>query len=328
MAGRRRKILGAAGGVLAVLAVLIAAGLFRSARVSLLTGAVLAGDVDPRDQLPISGVRIAARSGISKGFATSDSSGGFQLQLKPSVGLGRMIALDLSQPKYQPAHLELPAASRILIVRLTPLQEEPSHRISGPLTPVANVRVRYATRIVETENVGSAVKTFEVVNTGNVPCNGRRPCSPDGKWKAAIGGVSLDAGEGNVFDNVRVSCIAGPCPFTAIAQDHFSEGGRRIGVSVRNWSDTATYLLEAEVFRTMANDAVRTLFPVIFGRALSFTLPGESQGLSIEAEINGSDIVFPMGPDLLLSWAECSVKAAPADTNAYRCELKPGYQFR
>jgi hypothetical protein len=112
-------------------------------------------------------------------------------------------------------------------------------------------------------NVGSAVKTFEVMNSGNVPCNGRDPCSPDGKWKAAIGSTSLDAGPGNEFRNARASCIAGPCPFTKIEADDLQRGGRSIQVFVRNWSDTATFLLEAEVFHPMVSDIVRESYPVI-----------------------------------------------------------------
>ena len=69
------------------------------------------------------------------------------------------------------------------------------------------------------------------------------------KWKAAVGSISLDAGEGNEFRNARVSCIAGPCPFTKIESHNFSHDGRTLNVSALDWSDTATFLLEAEVDR-------------------------------------------------------------------------------
>jgi hypothetical protein len=176
--------------------------------------------------------------------------------------------------------------------------------------------------------VGSAVKTFEVANTGNVPCKKRPPCSPDGKWKAAIGSASLDAGEGNEFRNARTSCIAGPCPFTKIEAEDFLRGGREVKVSARNWSDTATFLLEAEVFRPMVSDMVRTSHPVIFGQALNFTVPGLAEGVSIQAEINGDTITFPFGPNLYLSWADCNARVNRDQTKVYRCELKSGYSFR
>ena len=172
------------------------------------------------------------------------------------------------------------------------------------------------------------LRAFQVVNKANVPCKGQYPCSPDGRWKAALGAASLDAGEGNVFQNARASCIAGPCPFTRIESDDFTRGGRNISVTVRNWSDSTTFLLEAEVFHPMDSDMVRRSYPVTFGQALNFTLPPTAQGLSIEAEINGEGIVFPLGPDLYLSWAECNARVNRDQTKVYRCELKPGYRFK
>ncbi len=177
-------------------------------------------------------------------------------------------------------------------------------------------------------NVGSAVHTFQIVNRGNVPCSGHRPCSPDGKWKAAIASASLDAGEGNEFRNARVSCIAGPCPFTKIVSDDFSKGVRRIHVSVLNWSDTTSFLLEAEVVRPTISAAVRDSYPVIFGQVLNFTLPAAAEGVYIQADMNAATIVYPLGPDLFLSWANCSSRVNNDQTKVYRCELKPGYKFR
>jgi len=85
--------------------------------------------------------------------------------------------------------------------------------------------------------------------------------------------ASLDAGADNVFDNIRSSCIAGPCPFARIDSSGFAHGGRNIRVSALNWSDAATFLVEAEVFHTAISSNVRKLYPVIFGRTLNFTLP-------------------------------------------------------
>ena len=156
----------------------------------------------------------------------------------------------------------------------------------------------------------------------------RKPCSPDGKWKATVGSLSLDAGDQHQqFRNVRVSCIAGPCPFTAIESDRFSRGGHSITVSVRNWSDPVTYLLEAEVVHTMESEMIRYTYPVIFGRSMNFTLPAIASGPSIEADLDGSQIVFPLGPELRLSWALCRFESGSEGNKQYRCELKPGYHF-
>ncbi len=206
----------------------------------------------------------------------------------------------------------------------------PSSADSGhPPSAVSNIRVRYTVNSQNEENIGSAAKTFQVVNRGNVPCRHENPCSPDGYWKAARGSIDLDAGEGNEFRDARASCIAGPCPFTKIDSSGFSSGGRAIKVSALDWSDTATFLLEAEVFHTAVVSKVRESYPVVFGRSLSFTLPGSAEGVSLEAELDGVEMVFPLGPDLYLSWATCSVRTS-ADrerSTVYQCELKPDYRF-
>ena len=77
----------------------------------------------------------------------------------------------------------------------------------------------------------------------------------------------------------------------------------------------------------MISDLVRESYPVILGPTLSFTLPSTAEGPSIEAEVNAQPIVFPLGPDLLLSWAKCTLSISQ-DSNVYRCELKPGYKFK
>jgi hypothetical protein len=94
----------------------------------------------------------------------------------------------------------------------------------------------------------------------------------------------------------HLTCIAGPCPFTRVDTDGFSVGGHDIEVLIRNGPDTTTFVLQAEVFRTQVGDIVRESAPVIFGRAMNFTLPAKAEGPSIEAEMNGSRIVFPLRP--------------------------------
>jgi hypothetical protein len=166
------------------------------------------------------------------------------------------------------------------------------------------------------------------VNTGNVACEHQAVCSPDGKWKAATGGVSLDAGADNEFRNARLSCIAGPCPFTQVDSDRFSRGGRVINAVVRNWSDTTTFVLEAEVFRPEITAISQHSYPTILGRRLNFSLPVRAEGASIEAEVAGQQIVFPLGPTASLSWATCEVRAEKDQTRLFRCELKPQYGFK
>ena len=103
--------------------------------------------------------------------------------------------------------------------------------------------------------------------------------------------------------------------------------GRTLTVSATAWSDTATFLVEAEVVHPMVSDIIRNLYPVIFGNALNFTLPPSAEGVSIQADLNGQNIFFPIGPDLILSWAQCNARSTSDKTRVYRCELKPDYRW-
>jgi hypothetical protein len=291
-----------------------------------LHGAVIVQDSDPRKQLPIGGVLISAND-PSHAESKSDSSGFFVLDLPKPIRRGHPIVLQFRHPQYRPLDLHDYVGNQLYVVHLVPLQgNHPSK--DQPAIKVGNVRVRYTIKAMTQLNVGSAVKTFEVENKGNVPCQNQHPCSPDGKWRASMGAASLDAGVGNEFRNARASCIAGPCPFTRIEFDRASANGQTLTLSVRNWSDTATFLMEAEVFRPMITQMEHWSYPAIFGDGLSFTLPSEAQSLSMEADIDGQTIIFPLGPALMLSWASCDDGTNPDRGRIFRCTLRPGYRFQ
>ena len=291
-----------------------------------LQGAVLIQDSDPRKQQPIAGVSVSAGD-LSVSDAKTDSSGFFALELRKPIRRGNAIVLDFRHPQYHPVDVHEFVGNKLYIVHLIPLSSKiaPSNQ---PQVKISNVRIRYTIKAMTELNVGSAVKTFEIENKGDVPCQGQHPCSPDGKWRAAFGSSTLDAGVGNQFRNVRASCIAGPCPFTIITADHSSQGGQILTASARDWSDTATFLLEAEVFRPMVSQMEHWSYPAIFGEGLSFTLPSAAQSVSIEAEIDGQTIIFPLGPSLFLSWATCDAGANVDRGRVYRCTPKPGYRFQ
>jgi hypothetical protein len=88
-----------------------------------------------------------------------------------------------------------------------------------------------------------------------------------------------------------------------------------------------TYVVEAEVARTRENEMIRHTYPVTLGRSMNFTLPSAANGLTIEADIDGAPIMFPLGPKLLLSWANCRSETGSEGSRQYRCELKEGYSF-
>ncbi|HSB75050.1 MAG TPA: carboxypeptidase-like regulatory domain-containing protein [Terriglobales bacterium] len=328
---RGKKI--ALGVVVAACAAAIVAGLVIWSRIPkpkpiTLKGAVMRQEADPNKEQPIADAQIIGSAGLATGTTQSDAAGYFSVTLRPGVRPGEPITLSFAHTGYRPLILNNVHPGQLLVARMLPLSLAPHPAPVPTRAVIANVAVRYSQKTTSALNVGSAVRTFQVVNTGNIACHGHQPCSPDGRWKAAIGSISLDAGEGNQFRNPRVSCIAGPCPFTRTIGNDFSEDGRMVKISVLNWSDTATFLFEAEVYHPMVSETIRDSYPVIFGQALNFTLPPDAEGPSIEAEVNGSAVVFPLGPSLCLRWATCNVREDKDKTKVYRCELNPGYRFR
>ena len=314
------------GGFLA--ATRVAVRLYGRHRSITLRGAVVKQNLDTRNQSPIADVEVSAGDGLAVLDSKSDFSGAFTLSLRPGSRRGQPITLTFRHPDYEPLTVKEVISDNLYVIRMAPLHQETEAGLNAATVAVGNVLVRYSTETTTIDHVGNAVKVFQVVNAGNVPCHRRSPCSPDGKWKAQVGGASLDAGEGNVFRNARVTCIAGPCPFTRVDTDGFSAGGHNINVLIRSWSATATFVLQADVSRTQVSDIVRESSPLIFGRAMNFTLPAKAEGPSIEAEMNGSRIVFPLGPTPVLSWADCNVRLEKNQVKDYRCELKPGYRYR
>src|SRR6202046_3723744 len=194
-------------------------------------GAVLSADDDPQKQLPIGDVQITGTNGSAVSNSKSDPSGFFSLTLRPGLRRRQPLMLQFRHPDYKPLDLNEFVSDEIYIARMVPLHRATHVSVGRPDVNISNVRVRYSVKATTEADVGSAVKTFEVVNTGNVLCKGHHPCSPDGKWKAALASASLDAGEGNQFRNARVSCIAGPCPFSKVEFEDLSRAGRTGDVS-------------------------------------------------------------------------------------------------
>jgi hypothetical protein len=292
-------------------------------------GAVITRSSDPAKELPIAGVRVSTQEGRLAAESVSDSSGLYKLTMRRLLLFGsRGITVHFRHPEYQPLNLYIPVTGALTVAKLVPVSRANRSEDNGSKQIVASPVVRYSIKRATEENVGSAARSFVVSNQGNVPCNGASLCSPDKKWKAAIGSISLDAGTGHEFRNARASCIAGPCPFTRIDTSNLGHPGQVIHVSAVTWSDTATFLVEAEVVHPMVSDVVRYSYPFISDNALNFTLPHPAEGLSIQAELNSQNIIFPVGPTLMLSWADCNARSNPDQTRVYRCELKSGYRLQ
>ncbi len=294
-----------------------------------LTGVVLTRDSDPRKQLPIGDAEITATTALTTINTTSDASGYFHLTVPPQEGKLEAPELNFRRLGYLPFNVPVATGDQLYLIYMTPIPRRaavPESRKESALTK-STVRVRYSEKAAVTTNTESLVKTFEVVNKGNIPCGKQDTCSPDGKWKAKIGSFTIE-GQGREFRNVRLSCIGGPCPFTKVETQDLLDDGHNLKISVLNWSDTTTFLLEAEVTQTIQTDVIRQSYPAIFGSSMNFTLPATAEGPSVEAELNGQDIVFPLGPDLIVSWGVCTVKIGADRTKLFRCDLNPGYEFK
>ena len=299
-----------------------------------LEGDVLKQDSDPAQQTPLAGVLVTATAGGATASAQSGPTGFFRITLRPALGDRQPALLTFKHAEYKP--LEIVAdhpGNQLYIARMQPLQPEAQATLQRPAgsakaVELANIRVRYSLKQESTVTVGSLAKEFTAHNLGNVPCRGRPPCSPDGRWAASMTNLPLDAEDSNEFSNVRILCVAGPCAFTKVEPLNNTTGKRSITVSVLNWSDTAVFLVEADVIRTMATEAVQYAYPFIVGPTMSFGLPAGSEGPSIEADVDGQYIVFPLGPPLLLPWANCSVEASQSNSKIFRCEVKPGYRMQ
>ena len=320
--------------LVAVLSVLtiaigIAVSVIRKHRGITLRGAVIRQDPDPSKQVPIADAYVSAITGGLTRQTRSDQTGLFTVILPKGFRSRQLLTLRFEHPDYRPLQLNEIISDKLYVARMTPVAVPATGSAASRQEQViSNIRVRYVVRSTVMADVGSAVKTFQIANAGNVPCERSPLCSPDGRWRAATGSLSLDAGERNAFRNARVSCIAGPCPFTRIEQVTVSADGSHLNVAAQNWSDTATFLVEAEVIHPAENAIVRESYPAIFGPSLSFTLPASAEGPSIEAELNGEAIVFVLGPNLSFSWAQCTEGKSKNEISSYRCELKPGYRFQ
>jgi hypothetical protein len=335
MARKKTAMWMAIAGTVAVVAGLVWLGVRHwQPRWTIIQGATIRRDSDTRKEAPIAGVSITASHGDSVITSQSDASGYFKIAFPGTVLPGQTVTLSFRHADYRPVDLSViirfrSSLRRLVVVAMDPAKSSANIDSDSSAPAVSNIKVRYTVNLQSEENIGNAVRVFQVVNRGNVPCRHRYPCSPGGDWKAAYASVELDAGNGNEFRDARASCIAGPCPFTRIAPTGFAGDERTIVVSALDWSDTVTFLVEAEVFHKAIVSNVRESYPVVFGRSVSFTLPSSAEGVSFEAELNGLPMVFPLGPELYLSWATCSARpSSQADkSTVYQCELKPGYRF-
>ena len=180
-------------------------------------GAVVREDEDPSRELPIADAEVTASDNVTSVITRSDASGHFKLRFKEGISLGRALDLRFRHPDYHPLDLKLEVGlnstkRQLYIAAMKQIAPPITNDSNRPLSVVSNIRIRYTINAQTEENIGSAVRTLQVKNTPNVPCGRLPPCSPDGKWKASTGSVSLDAGSGNEFPQCQSVVYRGAMP--------------------------------------------------------------------------------------------------------------------
>src|SRR4051794_18584892 len=297
-----------------------------------LEGSVLKQDADPSQRTPIPGVTVTAARGETEIVKETDPTGYFHVSLSQAIDSGADLTLTFVKTGYKTIQMT-PSnpGDQLYVVQMEPVAapavaRTPREQAPAKITAIKDVRVRYSFKDESTMSVGTIAKEFMAPNKGNIPCRGLRPCSPDGKWKATLTILPIHTDPGNEFRNVRVSCIAGPCHFVRV-DPPLIEHSTTLKISVLNWSDTSAFLVEGDVIRTMVTNIVRQSYPFILGNTMNFALPPTSEAVSIQANVDGKFIVFPLGPTPNLSWADCNVDTSKGGDKTYRCQLKSGYQF-
>jgi hypothetical protein len=133
-------------------------------------GAVIQRDADTNKQLPIADVVITASDSGRSAATRSDASGYYKLVLHKRVLSDEPIRVTFRHPRYQPLDLTVPTGRletphELHIAALVPIVPAPAKapvRPTRPAAPVSNIRVRYTINSRVQNNVGFAVKTFQV----------------------------------------------------------------------------------------------------------------------------------------------------------------------
>ncbi len=124
MTRRRTVWIAIAAGAAAVVLLILAVRHWRP-RWSVIQGAVIRVDSDPRKRQPIAGVAITVSYGSSRLSTESDSSGYFRIAIPGTVLPGQTVTLGFQHPGYEP--LEMPVTIRfrsslreLIVAAMTP----------------------------------------------------------------------------------------------------------------------------------------------------------------------------------------------------------------
>src|SRR3954447_24419881 len=181
----RKWILWAGVGIVVVavvVAVIVRSQRWRPRTITI-QGAVIRKDPDAHKELPIANVNVTATDGLMTVRTQSDASGYFTLKFRENVWPGQTVTLSFRSPDYESYDLTLhpgirSTTQKLYIAKLTPVHPEAPPNTAKKPSVVSHIRIRYTVNSRRDLNIGTAVRTFQVVNKGNVPCNRQAPCSP------------------------------------------------------------------------------------------------------------------------------------------------------
>src|SRR5262244_1742035 len=90
-------------------------------RTTTIKGAVITRNVDPRKQLPISGVEVVADDGASVVKSKSEASGVFSVKLPKHILRGQIVKLQFRSPDYEPFDLTVDTSEKLIVAALVPV---------------------------------------------------------------------------------------------------------------------------------------------------------------------------------------------------------------
>ena len=176
----------------------------------------------------------------------------------------------------------------------------------------------------------TGVKTFQIQIMGNIPCNGST-LFPGRQMEGGNQFRVPGCGRGKRFPKCQGFLYCGPLPFHAeLIMTAFPREGATSRSPCAIGRIRPHSCFRRRCSDPQISDLVRMTYPIILGTSLNFTLPPTAEGPSVEAELNGENIIFPLGPDPCFELGRLQCQRAKGNNGQkfYRCELNAGYQFQ
>ena len=323
--------LGAAAAVAAVLALKQPAiSLLRQPAISI-EGTVILQDDDPTKESPIAGVSVAVEpdDGVSLvDTATSDFSGYFKLRLPPTIVYGDSVTLRLRHPDHQPIDLVVPVAEHLYVMRMSSAHPEVQPRPARPDIVLSEIIVRYTIESRTALNIGSGARpsTCPIVAMSRAIGSRRVHLMASGRRRTAVCRSTPERATSFAMRACPASLVHARLRISSRMDFRAAARSSRPRSATGRTRPRSRLKPKCSGLRTPIRLSVPTQSSSDTGSTLHW--PPPPRGVSIEAEVDGEPIIFPLAPNGILSWATCNVRIQKEQARLYRCELKPGYIFK